>query len=358
MNLVLSLTEGCNLRCRYCYYRETHGLRSKIMSDEVLEASIKYAFQCALQANQNDLHITFFGGEPLLRFEAVRQAVSIAKSLSDKVDKKVRVGYSINTNGTLLTDEIFDFLKKEDIKILLSLDGSRERHDSCRHLVNGQGSFSAIEPNLPKFVAMDATVLSVVTHDNLFGLADSVKWFHEQGFKRVVTAVDFDGKWTEADFDSLKLEYQEMARFWVERKKTKESFYLGTIEDKVKLVTEKTRYRQYSCSACASGIYVATDGAIFPCSRFVSSKPDAPYRMGNVFAGMDELKTQKMRTYLQTDKAECEGCALRYRCVAHECSCISFYTTGSIEGVSPEVCTHERMLCEICDEAANTLIGQ
>ena len=68
-----------------------------------------------------------------------------------------------------------------------------------------------------------------------------------------------------------------------------------------------------------------------------------------LFTGFDEKSCEKIRNFLENDKKECEGCDIRYRCCAHECACTSFYTTGSIEGVSPEVCTHERMLAEICD---------
>jgi uncharacterized protein len=106
----------------------------------------------------------------------------------------------------------------------------------------------------------------------------------------------------------------------------------------------------------AEGIVAcAANGNLFPCTRFISSKKDAPYIMGNVY---DEPSTifggavaRDIRDFFGRDKKDCKGCALRFRCHAHECACTSFYSTGSIHGVSPEVCTHERMLAAICDDA-------
>jgi uncharacterized protein len=97
-------------------------------------------------------------------------------------------------------------------------------------------------------------------------------------------------------------------------------------------------------------IGVATNGNIFPCSRFITSREGAPYLQGNVFTGFDEAACDKIHAFMESDKQECEGCDIRHRCSMHECACTSFYTTGRLEGVSPEVCTHERMLTEICDK--------
>jgi uncharacterized protein len=106
----------------------------------------------------------------------------------------------------------------------------------------------------------------------------------------------------------------------------------------------------------AEGIVAcAANGNLFPCTRFISSKKDAPYIMGNVFDDPVQIwngvVARDIQNFFNRDKEDCEGCALRFRCHAHECACTSFYSTGSIHGVSPEVCTHERMLAAICDDA-------
>ena len=196
---------------------------------------------------------------------------------------------------------------------------------------------------------LGAVALSTVTRAHVNTLFESVKWLHEQGFQSLTTSVDFDGKWTGEDFDKLALQYQKMAEYWRACREKGDKFFLGTIHDKIKITLINSRYRLYSCHVYNGAIGVATNGNMFPCTRFITSNPNTHYVQGNVFTGFDETACDKIREFLDNDKKECEGCDIRYRCCAHECACTSYYTTGTIEGVSPEVCTHERMLAEICD---------
>ena len=133
------------------------------MSDEVLEAALRVAFERTIELKQNFLNITFFGGEPLLRMDAIKKGVKLAKSMvknrRSELPKDFQLSFFVNTNGTLATEEIFDFLKKEKIQIYLSLDGPERKHNISRKKVNGKGSFGDIASNIPTFVEMNATVL-------------------------------------------------------------------------------------------------------------------------------------------------------------------------------------------------------
>ena len=357
MNLILCLTEQCNLRCSYCYYKETQAKRHAVMDDATLEQAIRTGLERTLDFGQKQLIVSFFGGEPLLRKDAIHSGVGFAKALVAEAMEQGRIGsdfhldFVINTNGTLFDDEFLDFCEKEKFTIFLSLDGPEHHHDIARRTVNCTGSFKDIEKNLPRLIKLGATALSTITRAHTDTLAESIKWLHAQGFKSIATAVDFDGKWTGDDFEKLAAQYREMAQYWLECRKAGDKFFLGTIQDKAKLLLLGKRYRQYSCHVYDGSIGVATNGNIFPCSRFITSKENAPYLQGNVFTGFDEAACAEMRTFLESDKAECEGCDIRYRCSMHECACTSFYTTGRLEGVSAEACTHERMLTDVCDDA-------
>ena len=341
------------MRCSYCYYKESHVERVKVMERHVLEAAIHLGMERSLQFKQKFLNITFFGGEPLLCMDSIRHGVAYAKSV---VPQGFGLQFAVNTNGTLLNSEIIQFLKDENFQIFLSLDGSAQRHNICRRLVNGQGSVGLIEPYLDALKKMRTVVLSVVTRENMRGLAESIEWIYRQGFLPGTTAVDFDGRWTGEEFDVLALEYGKIADFWLKLKLEKRPFYLGTIQDKVKIAVENSRYRNFSCHVYYGGISVAADGSVFPCTRFIASNAKAPYCMGNVFTGIDEGVALQVRDFLVKEKLECQGCAIRHRCAAHECACTSFYTTGTLGGVSAEVCSHERMLAEICDKISDKLI--
>lgn len=376
MNLVLSLTEACNLRCKYCYYKESHEDRSLNMSDEILETAVRVAFERTLQLKQSYFNVTFFGGEPLLRKESIFKTVDLINSLkqerSSEIPQDFRARYAVNTNCTLLNDEILEYLRREKFRIFVSLDGPAEHHNIARRTVQGTGSFELLKPFIPALVQMDTVVISVVTRNHVPTLADSVKWIFDQGFKQVTTALDFDGKWTGEDYDALAQQYVKMADFWVARKKEnpKDLFYLGTIQDKLKFKLQGLRHKEITCHVFEGAIGVAANGNVFPCTRFITSKLNAPYCLGNVLdarengvvsvESMERLfnnpVAQDIQDFMQHDKAECDGCAIRYRCHAHECACTSFYTTGSIHEVSAEVCTHERMLAAICDDAAEQLV--
>ena len=370
MNLVLSLTERCNLRCTYCYYKVSHEARSEVMSNDIMEAAIRLAFERTLSLNQRFLNITFFGGEPLLCMDAIRRGVELAKSLvherfgedvllgpptSNTTSPKFRLRFAVNTNATLLNSEIIEYLKRERFRIYLSLDGPEAHHNICRRQVGGEGSFKLIEPHIPALLQLDTVVLSVVTRENMRTLSEAVRWVQARGFLNMTTSVDFDGQWTGEEFDVLAAEYEKIAKFWIELRRKDVKFYLGTIQDKLKFRLTGQRHRTSSCHVAAGIVACAANGNLFPCTRFISSKPDAPYILGNVFdepaSIFDGPVARDIRDFFDRDKEDCKGCAIRFRCHGHECACTSFYSTGSVHGVSPEVCTHERMLAAICDDA-------
>lgn len=361
MNLVLCLTEQCNLRCSYCYYKDIQSDRANVMSRETMEAAIRLCLDRTLTFKQKYMNITFFGGEPLIRKEEIYAGTEYAKGVlaeamdSGRAPKDFDLRFAINTNGTLFDDQMLDFCEKENFRIYISVDGPAMQHNISRRTVGDTGSFDAMVKHLPRISKMNTVALCTVTREHVPHLFEGVKWIHEQGFRSMTTSIDFDGKWTGEDFEKLALQYQKMAMYWLECRQKGDRFALGTIQDKIKLRLQNLRFRQYSCHVYNGAIGVATNGNIFPCTRFITSKENPPYVQGNVFTGFDEEACKIIKDFLDHDKKECEGCALKHRCVAHECACTSFYTTGSIEGVSPEVCTHERMLTEITDALVEKL---
>ena len=185
MNLVLCLTEQCNLRCSYCYYKDTQSARHNVMDDETLEQAIRVGLERSLFFKQTYLNITFFGGEPLLRKDAIFKGVNIAKAfLAEAMDKgeapsNFKLNFAVNTNGTLFDDSFFDFCEREHFRIYLSLDGPEHHHDIARRTINNDGSFKDIEKHIPRFVKLGAVALSTVTRAHIETLAESVKWDSE-----------------------------------------------------------------------------------------------------------------------------------------------------------------------------------
>lgn len=358
MNLLLSLTEQCNLRCSYCYYKKLHKNSQAVMNDDVMEAAICLAVEETVRDQIPGLCITFFGGEPTLYMDTIYKAVKfskkIVKSRKSELAKGFVLDFAINTNATLLNQKIIDFFKKENFSIFLSLDGPAKQHNISRVTATGKGSFKLIEPHLAELAKMDTVVVSVITREHIKGLVKAVKWVHDMGFKGMSAAPDFDGEWSAEEMDALAGEYTKLANYWYDLKKKNDKFYIGTIQDKIAFNLLKLHCRDSSCTMIKDSFCVATNGNIFPCTRFVTSKPNAKFCIGNVFDNPDNIfggeMAKKILKLMDTDKKKCKECAIKSRCHGNECGCTSFYTTGTLTKVSPEVCVHERILASICDD--------
>ena len=168
------------------------------MSDEIREASLRYLLDKTIEFKHDFLSITFFGGEPLLRFDVIPKSVDFLKKLVEsrrsELPEKFDLRFGINTNGTLLNDEIIEYIGRENFYIYISLDGPASRHDISRRTVNNKGSFEALKPFIPALVKLNAFPISVTTRKNIAQLTDSVKWIKEQGFSQVQNMVDCSKK--------------------------------------------------------------------------------------------------------------------------------------------------------------------
>jgi uncharacterized protein len=149
--IILDLTTRCNLRCKYCtfsghyLYQRTHG--NSDMTIEKAKKAIDFFIEKS-KNNQNEESpaVTFYGGEPLLRFDLIKYVIELIKTYG--LFEKYK--YSLTTNGILLTDEVLDYFVKNNISILVSLDGSKDQHDRYRVFSNGRGTFDKIMRNLRK----------------------------------------------------------------------------------------------------------------------------------------------------------------------------------------------------------------
>ena len=135
--LCLHIAHDCNLACRYCFAEEGeyHGRRA-LMSFEVGKKALD--FLIANSGNRVNLEVDFFGGEPTMNWQVVKDLVKYGRSREKECNKKFR--FTLTTNGVLLNDEIMEFANKEMSNIVLSIDGRNEVNDAMRPFRGGQGS--------------------------------------------------------------------------------------------------------------------------------------------------------------------------------------------------------------------------
>ena len=353
--LCLHIAHDCNLACRYCFAEEGeyHGRRA-IMSYEVGKKALD--FLVANSSNRTNLEVDFFGGEPLMNWEVVKQLVAYGRSLEEEHHKKFR--FTITTNGVLLNDEILEFVNKEMGNMVLSIDGRKEVHDRMRPHRGGQGSYDEIVPKFKKAAEsrgqMNYYVRGTYTHYNT-DFAKDVLHLADLGFKQisvepVVAPETEDYAIREEDLPQLLAQYDELAEEMIKRRKEGNGFnFFHFMID-----LEGGPCVAKRLSGCGSGTeYLAVTpwGDLYPCHQFVGNED---FLMGNVDEGV--LRTDIRDEFKQCNvyaKEKCKDCFAKFYC-SGGCAANSYNFTGNVNGSYDIGCElqRKRIECAIMIKAA------
>ncbi len=344
MHFTLHLTDRCNLRCRYCY--TTHG--ESTMTLETAKSACDLAVR---SADGGTVGIVFFGGEPLMCCPLIYETVKYAETVARRAD--VKVYFKITTNGILLDEEFVDFANDHRMFIALSHDGVREANDGGRVFGDGSGTFDLLEPKIDLLLSKlpYSPVLMTVTPQSVPYFAQGVEYLYSRGFRYIVTSLDYSGDWDDASLSELKRQYRRLAVFYNEHTLKEDKFYLSAFEVKLRSHILGDGYKHERCELGKKQLSVAPDGRIYPCTQFVGHDE---FVIGDVVNGVDESKRRAMYDLNEGDRPECEGCMIKHRC-NRNCGCVNLQTTGRVDGVSPILCEHERMLVPIVDRLAEAL---
>ena len=353
--LCLHVSHACNLNCEYCFAAQGkyHG-QSSLMSFEVGKQALD--FLIANSGTRTNLEVDFFGGEPLLNFDVVKQLVEYARSVEKKHGKNFR--FTLTTNGVLIDDDVIDFCNRECHNVVLSLDGRKEIHDAKRPTPAGGGSYGIILPKFRKLVearnGKGYYMRGTFTHANtdftndIFHMADL--GFTELSMEPVVCKPDEPYALTQDDLPVLLEQYEILAKEMIKRRKAGNgfTFYHYMID----LKAGPCIYKRIS--GCGSGteyMAVTPTGDLYPCHQFVG---DRKYLMGNVFDGVtkEDIRSQFASCNVYS-REECKNCWARLYC-SGGCAANSYHATGSINGVYKYGCElfKKRMECAIMMEVA------
>lgn len=356
--LCLHVAHTCNLNCSYCFASQGkyHGERA-LMSFEVGRRALDFLVENS--GTRRNLEVDFFGGEPLMNWQVVKDLVAYARSIEKDAGKNFR--FTLTTNGVLLDDEVTEFCNCEMHNVVLSLDGRKEVNDRFRVDVAGNGSYERIVPNFQRFVAARGDksyyMRGTYTHYNpdftndLFHMADL--GFTELSMEPVVCAPGDPCALTEEDFPVLCEQYEllakDMLRRWREGRPI--TFYHYMID----LKHGPCVYKRVS--GCGSGTeYMAVTpwGELFPCHQFVG---DPKYSLGNIWDGVTNTAAQdEFRHCNAYSRPDCKDCWARLYC-SGGCAANSYHATGSIGGVYEYGCRlfKKRIECAIMLQAAMEL---
>ncbi|MGN0325393.1 MAG: thioether cross-link-forming SCIFF peptide maturase [Lachnospiraceae bacterium] len=353
--MCLHIAHDCNLACRYCFAGEGeyHGGRG-LMSFEVGKKALDYLV--AHSGNRVNLEVDFFGGEPLLNWDVVKQLVAYGRSLEEPNHKKFR--FTLTTNGTLLNDEMMEFINKEMGNLVLSIDGRKEVNDRMRPYRGGQGSYDKILPKYLKAAEsrnqMNYYVRGTYTHFNT-DFSKDVLHLADLGFQQisvepVVAPPEAEYALTQEDVAGLMQQYDELALEMLRRKKEGRPFnFFHFMID-----LEGGPCVAKRLSGCGSGCeYLAVTpwGDFYPCHQFVGQKE---FLMGNVDDGITNEEVRQMFHDCNVySKEACRNCFAKFYC-SGGCAANAYNSHGSINDVYEVGCTlqKKRIECAIMMKVA------
>ena len=345
--MCLHISHDCNLRCKYCFASTgDFGKGRKLMPFEVGKAAIDFLLEKAV--GRENLEVDFFGGEPLMNFDVVKQIVEYARSKEEEYHKNFR--FTITTNGMLLDDDTIDYINKEMYNVVLSIDGRKEVNDRMRVRVDGSGCYDRILPKFKKLVDgrgdKEYYVRGTYTKYNL-DFSEDVMHLYEAGFDEisvepVIESPEEAYAITEEDLDQIYAEYDKLVdRIGAIRKSGKHiNFFHFMIDlDQGPCVIKRLR-------GCGSGneyVSITPDGDIYPCHQFVGHDE---YKMGNIEEGTfnNDIKKEFAGCHVYS-KPACQECWARFYC-SGGCNANNFVFNGDIHKAYELSCKIQRKRIE------------
>lgn len=307
--LWLCVTNDCNLRCKYC--AAGHGLfggEPALMTKEIAKRAISMLFQKPNGRPHRET-ITFIGGEPLLNFEVIRFTVELSQELASPNGSNV--SFAMDTNGTILTDEMIEFLSKNRVDVVFSIDGPEEIQDKNRRFADGSGTYKVVIQNLKRWLKATRHPCRIQsTFADVADMEGSIDHFFELGIQTVIANPAVKTRFSLQKVNPSLVEENKIVETY---RKMGKHFLNTLLQEKPKALfsTAQIMNKVHSCirkgPGCGAGASIAVDswGNIYPCQGMVGW---SDYKLGDVFAGIDESSRQSFIQRKNTLVAKCRGC--------------------------------------------------
>ncbi len=357
--MCLHIAHDCNLRCKYCFASTgDFGTGRKLMPVETGKLAIDFLLENS--GSRENLELDFFGGEPLMNFDAVKEVVEYAREREKEYGKHFR--FTITTNGLLLDDDKIDFINREMSNVVLSIDGRPEVNDRIRLTPNNKGCYDIILPKFKQLVDardknLDYYVRGTFTKYNL-DFAEDVFHLNEAGFDQIsVEPVVCEDKYpyalTEGDLPRVFEEYESLAQRLLENDRAGKhfNFFHFMIDlDQGPCAIKRLR----GCGCGNEYVAITPDGDIYPCHQFVGIEE---YKMGNLEEGTFDMEMKKVfaGTHIY-NKPTCRDCWAKFYC-SGGCNANNYQYMGDIHEAHTLSCEMEkkRLECAIMMKAVKML---
>jgi uncharacterized protein len=312
--LCLNVAHACNMKCHYCFASQgDFGMQPSLMSLETGKKALDFLIEKS--GAIKNLEVDFFGGEPLLVADMLKELVAYGRKREREAHK--RFNFTLTTNCTLLDADMMDFVIANDISVILSLDGRKATNDKHRIFNNGEGTYDTIIPNIKQMVKRNPVsyyVRGTFTRHNL-DFASDLKHMVEQGFDCIsiepATGIDNGYSIQPQDIPQVKAEYERLTDLFLDYYKKGQEIHFFHYDLQLQggpCLAKRTS----GCGAGVEYLVVTPEGDIYPCHQFVGEKE---FYMGNIFDNDTNQDIKEIFVNNQlVDKKECLNCWARYFC--------------------------------------------
>lgn len=329
--MCLHVAHDCNLKCRYCFASQGNFKGQRQLMD--LETGMRALdFLVENSGNRKNLEVDFFGGEPLMNFDVVKDLVAYGRKLEKKSNKHFR--FTITTNALLLNDENMNFINENMDNVVLSLDGRKSVNDYMRMTLNDGGSYDVIVPKIKEMIERrkdkDYYVRGTFTSKNLDFSKDCLEYY-KNGFKNisiepVVTDPKEDYAIREEHIETILKEYEEFSREYMELRKNDPEFLFFHFMIDLNQGPCAVK-KSVGCGAGSEYIAVTPEGDIFPCHQFVGEEE---FKLGTLQTGITNTKLRdKFKQANVNTKEKCKTCWAKFYC-SGGCHANAYYSNNNI----------------------------
>ena len=338
-SLDLDVTDACPLRCDYCY---KSGSKPRRLNLETGQAALDWLFWVSQDAKK--VKVYFYGGEPLVEFGLIKKLVAYGQAEAQKQGKSIHFGGP--SNLVLLTDEILDFLKQNQMSLGTSIDGGPESHDRYRKFPDGRGSSAIVAANAKKFLQYrpNTSARATVMPDNAHRLYEDAVFLLDLGYHNLAMIPMLETEWSEEQWEALTDGVHQVADLFIERYRQGKKIRVKYLNDAIQGMVKRTR-RTSHCGAGRSGLAVTVEGEIFPCHRFCGyDKDDGKWCMGSVFGGYrDEMRDPFLYYHCPSHViGDCDNCEAAASCGV-SCVAVNWHEFRDIYRAHPNHCRMKRI---------------
>lgn len=347
MKYTLCITRECNLNCSYCYI----GKERDKMPLTVANAIVDFAFENT--PTEENIDIGFFGGEPLLEFELIREITGIIEDHpSFSPDRTI---LTVVTNGTIFSEKIANFLSEHHISFNLSCDGPPFVHNRFRTFPNGTGSSAIIEDNIYKALdVFSAIPVNAVYHPDTFQyLPQVIEYFSNLGIRHIYLNPDFSAPWSEKEAKHLPGIFGQIGKQYIKFYENKDPHYISLIDGKIAVIMRGGYQPLERCRMGEGEFAFSPRGNIYPCERLIGSDKGEVHCIGNITSGF-KPKHRCKKIESAAVNVECQTCGFKDFCM-NWCGCSNFFSSGHYNKVGPFLCASERISIETAFDVFQTL---